>query len=299
MKSVLWNLLKRPTYLGELNLGRNSFGEETLNSVLFGLLENQAPSLCVLKLDDNTPPLSDRQTDELATGLMRARSNKISEWLVGGGGDAAERDPTGRKNSNPGINPNPASSPTKAALPDQAIPIAAAVVVDHPKVPVRSNTSPYDVAPYEVTPYETSPYKPERKTPEGVGMAESKPSEAGGGGGRKSRGRRSTSEPLPVLASTAEAAAASLEGFQDDKKPAAPALPPPPATPPTPSSPKNTQSNELTVLFAEPLIWRDAKTNKMGAIERLDFEKERDILVQCFKEVSPSERSEHKEEGVR
>ena len=83
-KTVLRSLLARQTGLLELDLSSNYFNSETLSSILFGLLENA--ELCVLKLENNTPPLTPREEDEINGALMRAKSQKISLWLLSGPG---------------------------------------------------------------------------------------------------------------------------------------------------------------------------------------------------------------------
>lgn len=42
---------------------------------------------------------------------------------------------------------------------------------------------------------------------------------------------------------------------------------------------------KITVLFSAPLVWKDI-TNKLRPIEMLSFKEEKDLLWQCFKEVS-------------
>ena len=85
LKQTIRSLLSRQTFLTELNLSKNAFGEEGLNHILFGLLENADPTLCILKLNDNSPPLTVRQQDELAGALMKSRSARINDWLIESG----------------------------------------------------------------------------------------------------------------------------------------------------------------------------------------------------------------------
>ncbi|GMH59438.1 hypothetical protein TL16_g02832, partial [Triparma laevis f. inornata] len=115
-KNVLRALLGRRTGLSELDLSKNSFNADTLNSILFGLLENASgeSEMCVLKLEDNTPPLSKQDENEINGAMMRARSSKISMWLLGGmdleknksGANEADHETNG--------NPNPDGLPPKA-----------------------------------------------------------------------------------------------------------------------------------------------------------------------------------------
>ncbi|GMH50210.1 hypothetical protein TrVE_jg705, partial [Triparma verrucosa] len=250
-KNVLRALLGRRTGLSELDLSKNSFSTDTLNSILFGLLENASgeSEMCVLKLEDNNPPLSKQDEDEINGAMMRAKSSKISMWLLGG--MDLEKDKSVGSDAD-GLSP----------LKDEGIvveeeetflPMATAVVVTSPPKPIdRSITA-------EVQDH----------------FAEGE-----AGGEVKVRQRRSTSEPIlmtkpPQLTSDHE-----TNGSADGLPPKAPAL-----------SKKETSEdglsnpNSLTVLFSAPLVWKD-KYENFRAIEMLDFEKEREIICQCFREAS-------------
>lgn len=52
-----------------------------------------------------------------------------------------------------------------------------------------------------------------------------------------------------------------------------------------PSKRSGSEGNKITVLFSAPLVWKD-RQNSLRPIEMLDFELERELLWQCFKEAS-------------
>ena len=240
-KDVVKDVLERETKLAELNLSKNAFGKVTLDEMLFGLLLNKSPSVCVLKLDGNSPGLSEAQKGELRDGCLRARSIKIGDWLVGGGGGAGGK----------------------------PLPVAEAVVVK--------------------TETQVEGFGSSGGGSGGGGRGElvrSQTEEGGGGGGmgggggeprvasvRGSRGRRSTSEPVPMLRGVGE------EGGEQEKKVEEE------ATGGVKGGGVDEVVNKLTVLFSAPLIHRGLD-GEYGAIELLDFPHEKEILVRCFKEAS-------------
>ena len=78
--SSLRNLLKRRSGLIELDLGGNLFNTDTTKNILFGLLENLDPTISLLKLDTNTPPISEKELFEISTALVRSRKSVVNKF---------------------------------------------------------------------------------------------------------------------------------------------------------------------------------------------------------------------------
>ncbi|GMH60056.1 hypothetical protein TrLO_g2216 [Triparma laevis f. longispina] len=266
-KNVLRALLGRRTGLSELDLSKNSFNADTLNSILFGLLENASgeSEMCVLKLEDNTPPLSKQDENEINGAMMRARSSKISMWLLGGmdleknkSGDGLS--PLKDEEQNQNYNTSTTTT-TIVEEKDTDLPMATAVAVTSPPAPPGGPDR-------SITTAEVQDHFGQEQT----------------GGETTVRQRRSTSEPIPVT--KPPALPANEADHETNGNPNPDGLPPKaPTLSKNPSEDGLQNPNSLTVLFSAPLVWKD-KYENFRAIEMLDFEKEREIICQCFREAS-------------
>ena len=244
-KGAIRSLLSRKTSLISLDLSGNSFTAEMLGELTFGLYENDK-TLTVLKIEDNAPPLSQEQRDEINSLLVQAKSQVIKTWLFGG---------------------------SKLPVAD-----AVEVVPPPPASPLRSATTGGKVSASRGERNDTREEDMERE--ESLESLELDQTAIA-----LNRNRRSRSEPVPVLTSTIAKAQESIRKDQDPRISEDHHVGSSKTTDDKKEALQTANLNALTMLFSAPLVYRNSR-NVLQPIEMLAFDNEREIVCQCFREAS-------------